>query len=243
MATRAEDSADADLVTLGFVDVRVALLAAPGRALSDVLDPRPLDDSVSAELLESMPTQGWRQVAEIAPPGRARASRIFAAPSAEDPSGWALLNLAVRDDRWLVNGDPGPVYPRPGQASRRAGLSLRWPGPDRPGAVQPLGRASVELVNTATEPWLADSEDSSYVHGWLLDAEGRRMRSSWIAYPPGRALPHLDPGEVVRLPVEFGHGDRIPAAGQYGATAVLVSLDLWSDRGSIRVRQPGANQF
>jgi hypothetical protein len=117
-------TSDLDLVQIGPDDVDPAVLAGDGVEIGAVLarfapvTRREVD-------LAALPAEGWREVSRLELSGAARFR--FLAPHREDPSGWALLTLMTWPDGWLQNGDPGPLFARPGRPSRRRALRLRWP--------------------------------------------------------------------------------------------------------------------
>ena len=90
----------------------------------------------------------------------------------------------------------------------------------------------VELVNTASEPWINRAEDRGHVAGWVSDLAGECVveSSPWVVTTgAATTVPDLDPGQRLDLAVRLDPSglDRLPS-GRYQLEAVLLSLDLHS---------------
>ena len=97
---------------------------------------------------------------------------------------------------------------------------------------------SIRLENSTDDVWTNQAGASAHVRGWLLDADGQRLEdSAWFAHGYGQALPTLQPGEAVMLPVGMAtyNYEGLPA-GRYELEAVAVALDLHSAPGSIQLQ-------
>ena len=213
---------EATWLSLGFEDVNASDLLSVGSPWQ-ALAPAEVARSLDAEVARLMPTEGWREVRTFDTAQAPFRRRVFAAPH---ESGWALIHLAETDDGTILSGDPGPYFARPGRASRREGLRLRWSPVTRCRAAE-LNQLTVTLVNVADRPWAADPLDSPYVHGFLLDEHGQHMSPGWFAYSPDGSLPDsLGPSEAATLPVDFGPDVAGVEPGVYGVQAVLTGLGL-----------------
>ncbi|HEU4567285.1 MAG TPA: hypothetical protein VFR99_04560 [Marmoricola sp.] len=216
-----------DLVTLGSVDVEPASLAEVGVPLTALPIPDDVEDTLSPELRTELPADGWRHVHDVSHEVGSRST--FAAPR---DGGWAVLHLVTRSDgRRILSGDPGPVVPRPGQAARRAGLTLHW---DREAALTALAHdpatLTITLTNQTDRPWAADPRDSGFVHAGLLAADGTTLRQGWFAYAPLRhRLEDLGAHRSTDLPVHLNDGELDVPPGSYRMVAWLPSLNLRSD--------------
>lgn len=216
-----DDEAALRLVSLGRVDVHPADLTGDGLPWPALITAA-VDDRIGAEHRARMPVDGWRELRPVCRGGPPR--RVFAAPHVD---GWAVAYLSRGEQGgWLLSADPGPLVARPGRATRRRHLTLRL-SPDARARAGELASLRVTLTNTGGQQWRHDGQDSSYVHGWLLDDSDARLPSGWVSYAPLRHRLHdLHPGESVSLPVDFG-GITV-TVGRYPWHACLVDLDLWS---------------
>ena len=192
--------------------------------------PDSIDNPIPSFAMAKMPVTGWRQLTTPSRPA-SDGMRLFAAPNGE---GWASAYLADTPDGLILSGDPGPHPVRPGRPSRRQHLALSWPDGLQCSA-SALNTLSVTLGNTSGQPWAADSEDSAYVHAWLLDDTGERMGSNWVAHGFGDRLRDLQPDESMELPVDFGPPTTKISPGMYGLEGVLTSLNLWTAKGTLHV--------
>jgi hypothetical protein len=87
-----------------------------------------------------------------------------------------MVSLSERDGKLRLGCDSGPVAVHPGRATRRHGLHLEWREPVlRVRAGEPP-KLTIELVNTSWRRRHNVADDSEVVVGWLLDAEGNRVR-------------------------------------------------------------------
>jgi hypothetical protein len=133
----------------------------------------------------------------------------------------------------LLSADPGPITLRPGRPTRRRHLALRLP-PDTRLPAGELASLRVTVTTIGDQQWRRDGQDSGYVHGWLLDDNGARLSSGWVAYAPLHYRLHdLGPRESMSLPVDFGA--VTVTAGRYRWQACLLALDLWSPPATIIV--------
>jgi hypothetical protein len=218
-------------VGLDIWDVDPADLEVAGQPWEAVI-PADVDNGID-DSIRPLPQLGWREVAiQIEDPSTVH-GRLFAAPEGEK---WAVAHVSSP----LAGGKPilsaGPVVRlRPGMPSRRHGLRLIWPTPVEVRASE-LQDLQITLVNIGDVTWVADPQDGHYVHGWLLDGDGDRLGSSWIAFGGlQHILDQLAPGQVAPLPVSFGPRAHLAAVGVYGVEAVMPSLNLWSARTTIAV--------
>lgn len=206
-------------VALGYDEIDPADLTSEGVAWSQVV-PGDVHDRIEEFVREQLPAAGWRELTVEPPSGR----RVFAAPH---EGGWALAFLSDGD---TLSADPGPFTPRPGKSARRAGLALELD----PFANSVDGMMAT-LTNTSEQLWVADPQDSSYCHAWVLDSRGARRGSSAFAFAPLRhQLQDLLPGQSLRLAVQL-EGRPTLAPGRHRLEVVLPSLDLFTT-GTVEVR-------
>lgn len=228
---------DLRLVQLAHVDVDPSALTGDGADLSGVIAGyQPMDKGATVEA-GSLPRTGWRAIASTpARPGLGRTS-VFAAPHQDDRTGWALINVTEKAGRWIFSTDPGPVFARPGRPSRRQALRLCWPEDPIIAAAGSVPELAITLHNVSEKPWIAAGEDDRHTLGWLIGSHGDRLPApDWFSYGGPEALPSLEPGEVTVLPVSLVTNDvaDLPA-GQYGLDALLLELNLRSNRGALRL--------
>jgi hypothetical protein len=165
------------LVQLSYVEVDPAALSGPGGRLDALLAGRVIDN-LPMIWPEEFPADGWRVIYTRTGPGRGspRLVEVLAAPLPVCDGAFAMVSLSERDGKLRLGCDPGPVAVHPGRATRRHGLRLEWREPVlRARAGEPL-RLTIELVNTSRGRWDNAADDSEVVVGWLLDAEGNRVR-------------------------------------------------------------------
>jgi hypothetical protein len=205
------DDPDLAMVQLGHEEVRADALAGTGTSLPAAIAGRPLASEPGLpELLDELPTDGWR-VVDSGEHGRLL---TLAAPHHELRGAWALAYLRKRSDRWHLSSTAMPEFPRPGKASRRRHLRLTWPQSPitaPAGCVPPL---TVTLTN---------------VSGERLPAAG------WFAYGDQNPVELPTGASTELVPVlATENADGLPP-GEYGLEAVLLALDLPSDRGRLRL--------
>ena len=228
---------DLTQVTLGHVDTDPEVLTGGGGSLRDAIGDRLIDDRIG-DLAPQLPTSGWRLIHRSpAQPGWG-GNESYAAPWGETAdSGWAMASVAapVGGGRVsILSAAPGPFHVFPGRAARRAALSLSWPDDltASPGSIPVL---SIRLDNTTNQVWTNQAGVTAHVRGWLLDADGQRLETSaWFAHGFGHALPTLQSGAAVMLPVDLAsYSYESLRPGRYQLEAVAVALDLYSTAGSI----------
>lgn len=239
---------DAWLVQLAHVEVARGVLEEGGSELGGVLAPFEPLELKAQELFDGLPQGGWRVVADLPAltggPGR---RVVLAAPHPEDPDGWALISLSLRDGRWLMGVDPGPVRLRPAKAVRRAGLRLFWREQPIIGLVGEPLRLKAGLQNVSDRRWatrdvddtIGDTDHLSVV-AWLYDQNGERLPARrWVSFGHLDAPDSIGPGEMVMLGAEVltTDVDQLPP-GEYGIIAMVTSLNLHSDRGVVRLVTP-----
>lgn len=218
-------------VALDSWDVDPADLEGAGQPWEAVV-PTDVDNRID-DSIQPLPQQGWREVAIQPEDPSPRRGRLFAAPEGEDWSVAYLSSPSAGSKPILSAGTA--VRLRPGKPSRRHGLRLTWPTRIEVRASE-LQDLQVTLTNVGDVIWVADPQDGQYVHAWLLDGDGDRIGSSWIALDGGQhILDELAPGQAFPLPVSFGPDAHLTPVGVYGVEAVMPSLDLWSARSPIAV--------
>ena len=132
-----------------------------------------------------LPADGWRVI--LTRPARQHLgpAEFLAAPLPGHQGAWAMVILGHRDGLQTLSADPGPLRAYPGQAARRQGLQLTWPGPE---LVLPAGtpvQLTINLRNCRPGTWHNERDDSAYVAGWLLGPAWQRLQASpWLAQPP-----------------------------------------------------------
>lgn len=218
-----------DLVSLGpWEDLDPGCLEVPGADWDDAVH-GVTEDLIGPDLMQAMPRTGWRPLA--IPERDDGDEELFAAPA---DGGWALLSVARSDHGVRLSGDPGPYRLRSGRPRRREGLELVWPtgaacSPDE------LSQRHVILVNRLDRIWVADPEDRSYAHGFLLDGQEQSVHGGFVAYAPLQFPPlqNLEPGGTLALPVDFGPSALGLPAGEYGVLVVLSSLGLRSSPATV----------
>jgi hypothetical protein len=231
---------DDGLVQLGYVEVDPATLAGPGGGLDALVAGRVVDNEPD-RWPEDFPADGWRVI--YTRNGRGSGSRnlveVFAAPLPEFDGGFAMVSLALgrRDGKLRVGCDPGPVPVHPGKASRRQGLRLEWPKPVlRTNAGQSL-ELTVDLVNRSWRRWHNVADDSTVVVGWLLDAEGNRVRENGhfrFGIGHRELLRCLEAGRHQELTVRILTPEiQTVPPGTYGLEAMLADLNLRSDEATL----------
>jgi hypothetical protein len=226
-------TSELNLVQIGPDDVDPAVLTGDGIGIAAVLARFTRVTRREVDLV-ALPTEGWREVSRLEPSGGVARFR-FVAPHREDPSGWALLTFMTWTDGWLQNGDPGPLFARPGRPSRRRSLRLRWPGEP---LVTQTGRhptLTLSLQNVSDEPWVGT--DALETAAYILDLRGRRLPlpSVWTRNPV-REQRSIPPGGSVAITPKLMTLDvsRLPP-GNYGLEAELVDLELTSDVGTLEL--------
>jgi hypothetical protein len=228
------DDPDLAMVQLGHEEVRADALAGTGTSLPAAIAGRPLASEPGLpELLDELPTDGWR-VVDSGEHGRLL---TLAAPHHELRGAWALAYLRKRSDRWHLSSTAMPEFPRPGKASRRRHLRLTWPQSPitaPAGCVPPL---TVTLTNVSGELRRETMSDTHAAIAWIVDGKtGERLPAAgWFAYGDQNPV-ELPAGASTELvPVlATENADGLPP-GEYGLEAVLLALDLPSDRGRLRL--------
>jgi hypothetical protein len=159
-----------------------------------------------------------------------------------------LIEFVWREEQWRRSVlEPGPVWVRPGKAIRRRSLRLFWYEEPIIGiAGEPLW-LRMGLQNVSDQPWTSGDSDgpSSWpdrVHAvaWLLDGDGHGLpaRQGFTTSGPG-PVTELDPGQTVTLTPQVLTRDveSLPP-GEYRLTATLISLNLKSEAGTLRLITP-----
>jgi hypothetical protein len=229
---------DQFLVQLGLVEVDPKVLAAEGVSLDNAMTGRRLVDALAlAEIRDQLPAQGWREVRSDDFGVDQGKMLTLAAPHQRVPDTWVLAYLSERDDQWLFSASPEPNSVWPGKAFRRRHLRLTWP---RSPIVASAGRVpelAVTVTNTAAELWRGMPGDNHAVVAWIVDAEtGERLTpQGWFAYGGADTaeLAARESKDLVAILATYG-ADELPP-GEYGLEAVLLTLDLRSDRGHLRL--------
>jgi hypothetical protein len=229
---------DRVLVQLGLLEVDPRVLATEGVSLDNAMAGRRLVNALAlAEIRDQLPAQGWREVRSDDFGVDEGKMLTLAAPHHRVPDAWVLASLSERDDQWLFSASPEPNSVWPGKAFRRRHLRLTWP---RSPIVASAGRVPelpVTVTNTAAELWRGMPGDIQAPVTWIVDAEtGERLTpQGWFAYG-GASTAELAAGaskDLVAILATHG-ADELPP-GEYGLEAVLLTLDLRSDRGHLRL--------
>lgn len=219
-------------VALDLWDVDPADLEVAGQPWAAVI-PTDVDNRID-DSIQPMPRQGWREVAiQTEGDPSPEQGHLFAAPDGE---GWSVAYLSppLAEGKQILSASPA-VRLRPGKPRRRHGLRLTWPTRVQARASK-LQDLQITVTNTGDVSWVADPQDGHYVHAWLLDGDGDRIGSSWIAFAGlQHVLDELAPGQAFPLPVSFGPGSHLTPVGVYGVEAVMPSLNLWSAPSTIAV--------
>jgi len=226
---------DDGLVQLGYVEVDPATLTGPGGGLDPLLAGRVIDNQPDS-WPEDLPADGWRVIYTRDDRGKGSSVlvEVFAAPLPAFDGGFAMVSLALgkRDGKLRVGCDPGPVPVSPGRAARRHGLRLEWRKPlVRARAGLPL-ELTIDLANRSWHRWHNIADDSTIVVGWLLDAEGNRLRDGdWhFGYGGRDLLPCLEPEREQELTVRILTPEiQTVPPGTYGLEAMLADLNLRSE--------------
>jgi hypothetical protein len=227
-------NSELDLVQIGPDDVDPAVLTAGGVDVAELLA-RFVPVTRRQVDLAAFPTTGWRQVSRLEVGSGGAARFRFLAPHRQDPAGWALLTFMTWTDGWLQNGDPGPLFPRPGRPSRRQFLRLRWP---REPIVTQAGREpslALSLQNISDRPWVGS--DAMETSACLLHRDGHRLPVPNVrTWQPVRKHRSIVPGGSVTINPTLVTLDvsRLPA-GNYGLEAELIDLELKSDVGALQI--------
>lgn len=229
-------------VQLDDVELDAKLLEDPGGPLPtsweglEVRGPQALPEE------SALPSRGWRsihdRICEVTWPHRRLSRSVVLAAPAEVPEAWWLLHLALADDHWDASRGFDPARVRPGKSARRAHLRLGWPSAPVVARLGELHRLRVVLANTFPVSWAPDEEDSVHLLGWVTDLEtGESLpyepMQAWGGFGPSVTL---RPGASTELSVRLA--TRQPEAlrpGDYGLLATLISLDLTSEPGRLRL--------
>jgi hypothetical protein len=219
-----------DLVQIGPEDVNPAVLAEAGHDVQELVG-RFAPVTHALVDLAAFPQGGWREVSRLEPGPRTQRFR-FIAPSREDPAGWALLTYMTWPGGWHLNGDPGPLFPRPGRPTRRRNLRLCWA---RQAITAPTGSVphlSMTLHNLADEPWAAT--DALDTMAYLLDRDGDPLPQPSVAsWEPKDRRAIASTSSITIIPtLTTLDVERLPA-GRYQLEAVLTDLELKSDLGTL----------
>jgi hypothetical protein len=204
-------TSELDLVQIGPDDVDPSVFTAGGVDVAELRHGLPVTRGQVD--LAAFPTTGWRQVSRLEVGSGGPARFRFLAPHREDPAGWALLTFMTWTDGWLQDGDPGPLFSRPGRPSRRQFLRLRWP---REPIITQIGQDPVlalYLHNVSDRPWVGN--DAMETSACLLDPDGHRLPLPSVrTWQPVRKQRSIVPGgsltitptlvtlDVSRLPAE-----------------------------------------
>lgn len=213
-------------VQLGHLDVDPAALTGGGAGLWQVIGTgRNLDVRVPREFLDVLPESGWRLV-HANPAGVKRGrSEMLAAPYSPAAGGWAVVNLAERDGKWIVSCNPGPLQVYPSRADRRARLSLSWAS-ELTALASSLPELTVLLSNTSSSTWRNVADDGQFIAAFLYEEGSPREGLRYVS-TAHRRLDDLEPGQSVELPVAFQPAaSQLYAPGRYDIDARLIDLDL-----------------
>jgi hypothetical protein len=216
---------------IGWVDVDPERLREPGSDLDGVLDRlQPADLRFD---LDAFPRSGWRQIEDLDRLGIRR--HTCAAPHPAEAAGWSLLTAARNEDRWIISGDPCPSVPIRGRAARRRDLRLRWP---EEAIIAPAGsvpQLTIRLHNVGNVLWVGG--DGPRTVAWITDLAGERLPAATrYAYRGVAGELRIEPGESIPCTVALlTEGVQLLPAGDYGLQAILVDLNLKSNRGALRL--------
>jgi len=224
-------------VQLGSFEIEGAALEVEGVDLRTAFrDFEPLQpDHLVAD--GRLPAGGWRIVGQLGPASGDPAQVAIAAPFPDEQGSWALVVFAHEPLGWRrVVSHPGPLYPTPGRAERRARLTLSWP---HASLIFPSGSTPeihVSLRNVSHQPVGGPddkdySDDDQHVLAFLLDRSGAPLpHATGINRGTPLSIPRLRPGEEADLPALLVTSiiETLPP-GDYGVKAVLPTMELWSD--------------
>jgi hypothetical protein len=156
----------------------------------------------------------------------AAADPLRAAPAA--PRAWWVAVMSWRGDHWEAASEPEPLPLRPDKATRRRGLSLRWPSDALVVRRGETLHAVIHLTNDGPRDWY-EPDDPLTVVTVILDASTLEAMPSerWTAYAPLRTpAAHLPVGGVIELPADIDvRADRVPS-GRHLVRASVIALDL-----------------
>src|SRR5579884_705348 len=236
-----------DLVQLGNVQISRATLCGPGAPLFSALaDFAPIHGAAE---LAGLPTNGWRLVSTRSPLGPVGRRATFVAPHGEARDRWVMLGLVLRDGSWWVSQVASdPLQVRPGKAARREGLRLVWCKQPIVGVAGEQLRLLIGLRNISDQQWSTGhgedgvEPDKLEAIAWLHDSTGRQLpaRTAFVTSGPGPTT-LINPGDTIMLSAQLMTIDpeRLPP-GNYQLSALLPSLGLESERGSLHLAARGS---